>query len=57
MCIGNDDALRSGFSLGQALDARPQQMQTVRRPSVFKAMSKQGLSREHSPGYCPVTGV
>lgn len=47
MCIGSDDALRTGFSLGQALDARPQQMQTVQRPRVFKAMS--GSKQETFP--------
>lgn len=51
MRIGNDDALRPGFSLGQALDVRPQQLWTVQRPSVFKAMS--GSKHE----IFPVTGV
>lgn len=53
MCIGNDDALRPGFSLGQALDARPQRMWTVQRPSVFTAIlgSKHGtFPRRLLPG-------
>lgn len=51
MRIGNDDALRPGFSLGQALDARPQQLWTVQRPSVFKAMS--GSKHEIFPRLLP----
>lgn len=51
MCIGSDDALRPGFSLGQALDARPQQLRTVQRPVVSKAMP--GSKQETFPRLLP----
>lgn len=51
MCIGNDDALRPEFSLGQALDTRPQQLRTVQRPSVFKIVS--GSKHEIFPRLLP----